>query len=142
MRISITLNERDFTQTRQRTRQLPLSVARAFGEAAFVGAEVVERKLRALTPYDVNRSASKVGSHLRDNIATYVRPYTIFGRRVTRGQAVVGVWEGHAHFVEFGTVTQAPQGFMRRAVQSSAAQVDSAIKTYLSSTLRSLGRRI
>ena len=117
---------------------LPDLVARSVGPSLFAGAQVVERKLETSVPVGTVNNPNQ--AKLKDSTASYRRPRRMFGRRYPKGAAVVGVWEPHAVFVEFGTVHQPPQAFFRRTVATAASQVDSTVVARLRRAVRTFRR--
>ena len=140
---SINFDDREVQRLRDSFRKAPVRFARVFGRAALKAAQVIEHELEHTAPYDINRRPNAPGRHLVDAISSHSRNYAIFGRVVKDASAVVGVFEHHAVFVEFGTRTpdRAPNPFFRRAVNASRQRAYDTLVSEIRRGMPSLSRR-
>ena len=129
MRVTLTFHNEKEVQ--RYIRQLPKLLGNSFGKAAFQSARILEGRLKTTVP--VGREKTPSGrTKLIASIGLYRRPRRMFGMNFPQGSAVVGVWEPHAVYVEYGTVHQAPQWFFRRAVQSSIRRMETTVAQVMS----------
>jgi len=140
---SISFDDREIILLRDSFRKAPERFARVFGRAALKAAQVIEHELEHTAPYDPDRKASDPGRHLVDAISSHARDYVIFGKMIKNASAVVGVWEPHSVFVEFGTRTpdRAPNPFFRRAVNASRQRAYDVLVSEVRRGMPSLSRR-
>ena len=103
-------------------------VAKQFGEVAFEAGEALADTLQAYVPENTGASPSGQAK-LKNSIGVYRRDSVFRGRKIPDTMAVVGVWEPHAHFINFGTKHIAANPFFEKAVRQSENNMDQIIST-------------